>query len=83
MFAVVRLLGRLAVLLRLPRFFLTIEAVGVVGLGALWVLLPSAASIAIASIAIASIVIATSSLITIISTVLIIVTFPINLNAAS
>ena len=78
MLAVVRLLGRLAVLLRLPRFFLTIEAVGVVGLGALWVLLPSAASIAIASI-----VIATSSLITIISTVLIIVTFPINLNAAS
>ena len=78
MLAVVRLLGRLAVLLRLPRFFLTIEAVGVVGLGALWVLLPSAASIAIASI-----VIATSSFIAIISTVLIIVTFPINLNAAS
>ena len=78
MFAVVRLLGRLAVLLCLPRFFLTIEAVGVVGLGALWVLLPSAASIAVASI-----VIATSILIAIISTVLIIVTFPIILNAAS
>ena len=78
MLAVVRLLGRLAVLLRLPRFFLTIEAVGVVGLGALRVLLPSAASVSIASI-----VIATSRLIAIISTVLIIVTFPIIWNAAS
>ena len=78
MLAVVRLLSRLAVLLRLTRFFLTIEAVGVVGLGALRVLLPSAASVSIASI-----VIATSRLIAIISTVLIIVTFPIIWNAAS